>query len=44
MPKKNPYNPSGKPVLTKGNRNKGSLLKNIDSNVKRLNLFKKRGK
>jgi len=42
MPKKNRYNPSGKPVLTKGPKNKGAHIKNIDRNVKRLNRYVKR--
>jgi len=36
MPKKNKYNPSGYPVLTKGPRYRGALLKTISHNIKRL--------
>lgn len=35
MPKKNKFNPSGYPVLTKKNP-KGAHIKNIHRNVKRL--------
>jgi len=42
MPRKNKYNPSGYPVLTKGPKNKSTHIKHIDHNVKRLSRFVKK--